>query len=110
METHQKKLDIISCYSSSPTHHPLDASFPILILLTMEALPNSPPTMEGLIPTGAPTDDMDGTLALPTPHATSLTAEGVFLSKNQSFRCIVVLSVGLKNNEGADLISISHRS
>jgi hypothetical protein len=53
----RKKLDIISCYSSSPTHHPLDASFPILILLTMEALPNSPPTMEGLIPTGAPADD-----------------------------------------------------
>jgi len=49
----------------------------------MEALPNSPPTMEGLIPTGAPTNDMDGTLALPTPQAMSLTAEGVFLSNNQ---------------------------
>ena len=66
----------------------------------MEALPNFPPTMEGLIPTGAPTNDMDGTIALPTP------AKGVFLSKNQSFRCIVVLSVGLKNNEGADLIDL----
>ena len=72
----------------------------------MEALPNSPPTMEGLIPTGAPTDDMDGTLALPPSQATCLAAEGVFLSKNQSFRCIVVLSVGLKNNEGADLIDL----
>jgi hypothetical protein len=72
----------------------------------MEALPNSPPAMEGLIPPGAPTDDMDGTLALPTPQATCLTAEGVFLSTNQSFRCIVVISVGLKNNEGADLIDL----
>jgi len=62
--------------------------------------------MEGLIPTGAPTDDMNGTLALPTPQATCLTAEGVFLSKNQSVRCIVVLSVGLKNNEGTDLINL----
>jgi len=62
--------------------------------------------MEGLIPAGEPTDDPDGTLALPTPQATCMTAEGVFLSKNSSFRCIVVLSVGLKNNEGADLIDL----
>ena len=62
--------------------------------------------MEGLIPTGEPTDDTDGTLALPTPQATCMTAEGVFLSKNSSFRCIVVLSIGLKNNEGADLIDL----
>ena len=62
--------------------------------------------MEGLIPTGAPTNDMDGTLALPTPQAMCLTAKGVFLSKNQSFRCMVVFSVGLKNNEGADLIDL----
>ena len=62
--------------------------------------------MEGLIPAGEPTDDTDGTLALPTPQATCMTAEGVFLSKNSSFRCIVVLSVGLKKNEGADLIDL----
>ena len=81
--THTDNTKSRNTYSSSPTHHPLDASFPILLLLTMEALPNSPPTMEGLIPTGAPTNDMDGTLALPTPQAMSLTAEGVFLSNNQ---------------------------
>ena len=40
---------------------PLEASCPILILLTMEASPNPPPMMEGLIPASAPTDDMDGT-------------------------------------------------
>jgi len=42
----------------------------------MEALPNSLLTMEGLIPTGAPTHDMDCTLALPTPQATCMTASG----------------------------------
>ena len=51
-------------------------------------------------------DDTDGTLALPTPQATCMTAKGVFLSKNISFRCIVVLSVGLKYNEGTDLIDL----
>jgi hypothetical protein len=30
--------------------------------------------MEGLIPTGAPTHDMDGTLALPTPQSACMTA------------------------------------
>ncbi len=73
--THTNNTKSTRTASSTPTHHPLDASFPILILLTMEALPNSPPTMERLIPTGAPTDDMDSMLALPTPHATCLTAE-----------------------------------
>ena len=62
--------------------------------------------MEGLIPVGASTNNMDGSLALTTPQATCMTAKGVFLSKNSSFRCIVVLSVGLKNNEGADLIDL----
>ena len=53
---------------------PLEASCPILLLLTMEALPNSPLAMEGLIPAGAPTHDMDGTLALPTLQATCMTS------------------------------------
>ena len=62
--------------------------------------------MEELIHAGASTNDMDGSLALPTPQATCMTAEGLFLSKKSSFRCIVVISVGLANNEGADLIDL----
>ena len=62
--------------------------------------------MEELIHAGASTNNMDGSLALPTPQATCMTAEGLFLSKKSSFRCTVVISVGLANNEGADLIDL----
>jgi hypothetical protein len=62
-----------------------------------------PSASQGLSPTSSPTPTgvMDSS-------PLCITAEGLFLSKNSSFQCIVVLSAGLRNNnnEGTDLFDL----
>ena len=57
----------------------------------MKALPNSPLMMEGLIPAGEPTNDTDGTLALPTPQRSVPEASGAHMYEKRDFTELMLI-------------------
>jgi hypothetical protein len=63
------------------------------------------PDFDGLTdPFDANTDVVESISPTHTAAGTHWNAERVFLSKNSSLRSLIVLSVGLKNDEGVDLV------